>query len=281
MRNSIPKSWGLKQEQIERLYAVEVEQSNKLRRAQPDARRKMYTSVYEEYFQQLPFHPQLTLKRNEDATRDRVEYQLRQVMPFIKGCERFVEVGAGDCSLSKAVSAHCNEVIALEVSSVVSGDARLPANVKLVLFDGFKIPLPDNNVDVVYSNQLMEHLHPDDAMIQLGEIYRILKNGGVYICITPNRITGPHDISRFFTDKPVGFHLREYSSGDLRSLFLSSGFSNVIFYNILKGKKIGVPFLIVGFVEWILENLPITLRTNLLKFFLIRFAFNAMIGAVK
>jgi hypothetical protein len=30
------------------------------------------------------------------------------------------------------------------------------------------------------------------------EINRILKPGGQYLCATPSRVTGPHDISVFF-----------------------------------------------------------------------------------
>src|SRR6185295_10939699 len=119
-------------------------------------------------------------------------YQLRQILPFIKGTETFLEIGAGDCSLSVAVASICKEIIALEVSNEIAGVSGLPNNVKLILFNGFDIPLEDASVDISYSNQLMEHLHPSDAGDQLRSIFRVLRKGGSYICITPNRITGPH-----------------------------------------------------------------------------------------
>ena len=87
-----------------------------------------------------------------------------------------------------------------------------------------RIPVPDGSVDVAYSNQLMEHLHPDDAVEQLAQIFRALRQGAAYICITPNRLCGPHDISRFFDSVPRGFHLREYSNSDLVWIFTSAGF---------------------------------------------------------
>jgi predicted SAM-dependent methyltransferase len=37
------------------------------------------------------------------------------------------------------------------------------------------------SVDLAYSNQLMEHLHPDDASEQLANVYRALKPGGVTV----------------------------------------------------------------------------------------------------
>jgi hypothetical protein len=64
---------------------------------------------------------------------------------------------------------------------------------------------------VAYSYQLMEHLHPGDALEQLVNIYQALKRDSVYCCVTPNRISGPHDISVYFDTVAQGLHLKEYS----------------------------------------------------------------------
>jgi hypothetical protein len=63
----------------------------------------------------------------------------------------------------------------------------------------------------------MEHLHPEDALEQLQKIRRTLARGGVYVCITPNRVNGPHDVSGLFDDEARGLHLREYSTRWSRS----------------------------------------------------------------
>ena len=127
------------------------------------------------------------------------------------------------------------KVIALEVSDEIVSNIDFPKNASCVIFDGFNIPLNENSADVAYSNQLMEHLHPEDAEEQLMSIYKILKPGGTYTCITPNRLTGPHDISRFYTSELVGFHLKEYSATDLKNVFKKVGFSIIIFFlNLLR-----------------------------------------------
>jgi len=87
------------------------------------------------------------------------------------------------------------QVYAVDVSVEAVGAIDPPENFSLIISDGVSVPVPGGSVDVAWSAQLMEHLHPDDAREQLGNIYRALKPGGVYICITPNRISGPHDIS--------------------------------------------------------------------------------------
>src|SRR5689334_21989299 len=102
MDRSIPASWGLGMAELEQIYRVEVEQADKLRRAVPAERKQLYSSVYEEYFRKLPFHPQLTIKHNEEAKQQRVDYQLRQILQLIRQAETFLEIGAGDASLSIA-----------------------------------------------------------------------------------------------------------------------------------------------------------------------------------
>lgn len=47
-----------------------------------------------------------------------------------------------------------------------------------------KYPFPDNHFDVVFSKSVIEHLREPDYLID--EAYRVLKPGGVFICLTPS-----------------------------------------------------------------------------------------------
>ncbi|WP_352827125.1 class I SAM-dependent methyltransferase [Mesorhizobium sp. M0159] len=69
-----------------------------------------------------------------------------------------------------------------------------PANFQFAKIDGIHLPFADNSLDFVFSGRLMEHLHPDDAVRQLSQLYRVLVPGGAYYCITTHAVTGPHDI---------------------------------------------------------------------------------------
>jgi predicted SAM-dependent methyltransferase len=51
------------------------------------------------------------------------------------------------------------------------------SNFRFVKTSGVEIPLADASVGLAHSDQLMEHLHIDDAEPQLREVYRILKPG--------------------------------------------------------------------------------------------------------
>lgn len=48
------------------------------------------------------------------------------------------------------------------------------------------IPFPDNSVDVVWSQHLIEHLTNDESKDLLKEIYRVLKVGGVTMHTMPH-----------------------------------------------------------------------------------------------
>jgi SAM-dependent methyltransferase len=119
------------------------------------------------------------------------------------------------------------KVLALEVSPTIAAGIEQDGSLEVVLTDGTSIPVPEGSVDVAFSNQLMEHLHPDDALVQLRNIHRALAAGGRYVCFTPSRITGPYDVSRHFDRVATGFHLHEYTTGELVRLFRRVGFRRV------------------------------------------------------
>jgi len=85
---------------------------------------------------------------------------------------------------------------------------------------------PCEAYDVVVSNQVVEHLHPEDLGAHLKAIFGILKAEGRYVFSTPHRYTGPHDISQVFKlDEPKGMHLKEYTYRELVEAIRGAGFS--------------------------------------------------------
>jgi SAM-dependent methyltransferase len=102
----------------------------------------------------------------------------------------------------------------------------------------------------------MEHLHPEDAMEQLGNIYTALRPGGIYICVTPNRVSGPHDISMYFDDVATGFHMKEYTVFELAEIFRKAGFSKVKRFISFKGRTFVLPLFPADVMEKVLIGLP-------------------------
>jgi SAM-dependent methyltransferase len=245
-------------EQIREHYVVERELADRLRTAPRGERAALYGAVYDELFRRLPHHPQLLAQGASLAERRRksVEHQWRFARRFIPRDGVFLEIGAGDCALSIRAAGIAQRVYAIDVSDELTRRVALPANVELRLTDGAAVPAPSGAVHVAFSNQLMEHLHPEDALEQLRDIQRTLVPGGVYLCITPNRLTGPHDISGHFDEQATGLHLREYSARELRTLFREAGFREVRFFAGARGRYVRVPYALVALAEAALEPLP-------------------------
>ena len=106
----------------------------------------------------------------------------------------------------------------------------------------------------------MEHLHPDDALLQLTNVVRAIRPGGAYICLTPNRVSGPHDVSRGFNKVATGFHLREYTGREIRETFLSAGFARIDFYAGGRGRYVRIPTALALSAEVAFERLPTGVR---------------------
>jgi hypothetical protein len=114
----------------------------------------------------------------------------------------------------------------------------------------------------------MEHLHPEDALEQLQNIYKSLAPSGIYICITPNRLSEPHDISKYFDEEATGFHLKEYTVTELYELFRTVGFSKVSWLKSNKRMHIEIPLLasvvpLIKASEAALSTLPSSLRRKI------------------
>ncbi len=248
------------QEQLREHYLIERELADKLRAASREERRTLYRSVYDELFKRVPLHPGLTRKASPEATQVAVSNQLRFLRRFLRRDHTFLEVGPGDCALSFAVAKMVQKVYAVDVSSAIAENPSTPANFELIISDGSSINVLPNSIDLAYSNQLLEHLHPDDALEQLQNVHRALKPGGKYVCITPNRLDGPHDISRYFTETATGFHLREYTIGEGSDLFRRAGFARVSAFFGVKGRFIRLPVRFFGSFETLLGTLPSSFR---------------------
>lgn len=263
-------------ERIVAHYELERRLADRLRAAPAEQRAQAYSEVYRELFDTLFDHPQ----RGNVVQLNRAETELRALVPFLTRETRFLELGCGDAVIAYRVARRCAEAFGLDVTDQLLREPR-PDNFRFLKTGGSDIPLEDEAVDLVYSNQLLEHLHPDDARGQLHEAHRVLRRGGCYLCATPNSLNGPHDISEYFDKKATGLHIREYQRRELRRLFRSIGFREVRLLWTPKGKSISIPSSLLTAVEVALSVLPFAIRSRLAKGRFLYGPLNAKIVAVK
>lgn len=257
-------------ERIEVHYRLERALASRLRSALAHERTRVYTEVYEELFTSLPDHPMVASRRKEGATK--VSKSLKLLSPYLHETTRFLEIGCGDAALIIAAAGAVDTAYGLDVTDALIDYPSAPGNFKFVRTSGVEIPLPTASVNFAYSDQLMEHLHPEDAEAQLREVRRVLAPGGRYRCSTPNRYIGPTDISVYYDYEATGFHLHEYSYRSLSQLMLSAGFQSVEFVAPVRGRDIPIPATLGALLETMLSLLPRRLRAKLARFKPIRVA---------
>ena len=83
-----------------------------------------------------------------------------------------MEVGCGDCTLSRRLAGYVERVYALEVSEDLMGRLGGPPNLVRMLYDGARIPVPEASIDLAFSARLVP--------VQLPGVCRALRDGGVF-----------------------------------------------------------------------------------------------------
>jgi SAM-dependent methyltransferase len=243
-------------DQIRAHYEVERELADRLRQAPAHERLRLYSEVYDALFERVPDHPQLSKAVHKAVRTREVAAELGFLDRFLTPNIVFLELGAGDCALAMKVVPSVKMTYALDVSDVITAAARECGGIHVVLSDGVSVDVPPGTIDVAYSNQLMEHLHPDDARVQLTNIWRSLAPGGRYVCVTPNRLSGPHDVSQYFDSVATGFHLKEYTVIELSRLMKDVGFSSVASYVSGRDRTLKLPVPVISSLEAVLQRFP-------------------------
>ena len=256
MPRKIPKEESRNIDQLRKHYEVEKELADRLRKSEKEERTHLYNELYEELFRRVPNHPQLVRKADENSRNDKIDNQMSVLKNYLDLETVFLEVGAGDCSLSLEVAKRVAQVYAVDVSETIARNHSAPRNFALRISDGCTIDVPSGAVTLAYSNQLMEHLHPEDAKVQLRNIYNSLRPGGRYLCITPNRLTGPHDISKYFDDIARGFHMKEYTVTELAIAMKDVGFKTFEIIWVLRGRPYRFSIEYIQALERVLQMIP-------------------------
>ncbi|MEI7895988.1 MAG: class I SAM-dependent methyltransferase [bacterium] len=126
-----------------------------------------------------------------------------------------LEMGCGEGYGTSLMSEHVEKITGLDVDANAVDHAQNKygsSNCTFTLYDGRKIPFRDNTFDAVISFQVIEHVEDDANFV--AEIFRILKNNGIFIVTTPNRTLRLKP-----GQKPWNkFHLREYSPDQFEML---------------------------------------------------------------
>jgi SAM-dependent methyltransferase len=268
---------GRSLEQVMHHYRVEKSIAERLKHSTRVERSHIFSTMYDELFRQVPDHPRLTRRQSDQLTRIACARKLAAVRSLLKKTTVFVEFAPGDCRFAFEVSKHVQHVYGVDISDQRNPDDVTPVNFTLVVYDGYRLDSLDNAIDVVFSDQLIEHFHESDTKAHFELIYRLLKAGGQYLFRTPHYLTGPHDVSKYFSYKPECFHLKEWTYAEIETLLASLGYSQFHTYWSAKGINIRVPKNYFVFCEFIFGRIPKRHVRRLTQFLLP----SLCVGAVK
>ena len=255
-----PKA-GRTPEQIRRHYEVEKRLARKLKETQSrEDRKTLYRTMYDKLFEEVPDHPRLQGLRSRIDERRVILSKSTCVERFLDKSATIVEFGPGDCNFLLSICDRVKKAYGVDISDQRDLSKKTPSNFELIVYDGYDPKIEAASADLVFSDQLIEHIHPDDIQDHFRMVKQILRPGGRYVFRTPHRFSGPHDVSGFFSDDAEGFHLCEWTYFDLKRIVSACGYSRWESYWCAKRIFAKIPVCVFCLLESILDRLPKRLK---------------------
>jgi 2-polyprenyl-3-methyl-5-hydroxy-6-metoxy-1,4-benzoquinol methylase len=232
---------------------LEFEYAEKLRNSDAATRKLLYSEAYDS----VGSHRVFRSDRPEDRTAGTSSELVDWMAQFIGPQEDVLEVGCGRGYTCLKLAPRVRSIVGTDVSELALEEARTVlasagiVNATIENVSGYEL-LPHfarGQFDSVISIEVVEHLHPDDAEEHLRQVFALLRPGGKYLTITPNRLDGPHDITREeypHLKRAIGFHLNETTYREMVALMKRIGFRRFRSFEPVsrgagKRKAIGLP----------------------------------------
>jgi methionine biosynthesis protein MetW len=141
------------------------------------------------------------IPRKADELKDRYRKVLKIFSRY--KFDRILDVGCGDGNFSVLLKEACKakEVYGIEISEKDVESARKNGVKAYQLdIDEGDFPFEDNYFDAIFAGEVIEHLYDTDHF--LDEIYRVLKENGVFVLTTPNLASWQNRISLLLGYQP-------------------------------------------------------------------------------
>lgn len=116
---------------------------------------------------------------------------------------KVLDVGCGEGNSEEKFKAHQQDItwFGLDIAESPEVKARKKTEGNFYTFDGVNIPFEENYFDIVYSNQVFEHVRHPEALLK--EIHRVLKPTGYFIGSVS--YLEPYHSFSFWNYTPYGF----------------------------------------------------------------------------
>lgn len=114
-----------------------------------------------------------------------------------------IDLGCGTGASYDAFSARGQNVlwVGLDIPDSPEANAQPRRVLPFCTYDGVRIPLSDQSVDIVYSRQVLEHVRHPECL--LSEVFRVLRPDGIFVGSTSH--LEPFHSRSYWNYTPYGF----------------------------------------------------------------------------
>ncbi|MCA1839407.1 MAG: class I SAM-dependent methyltransferase [Actinomycetota bacterium] len=224
----IPESAVVTEEMVLEHWDLERQLTDELKASTPEDRWAVFEEAYTRLYRELDWMNKVI----ETANRAPDEFQFGDWLFMIGSPPRSVyEVGSGRGELIRFLATQGYACKGTEVTRQ-RGEmlAEHHPNLTWGTTDGIHLGRFEeaSSFDAVISDQVIEHLHPDDIVEHFKGAIDILRPGGSYSFVTPHRLYGPLDLSRVFgKTEPECMHLKEYTYREIVVALRDAGFADI------------------------------------------------------
>jgi SAM-dependent methyltransferase len=208
-------------------WELEKALTKQLLASTPSNRKTVFYEAYNTLYNELPWLVKTGTASDGNSTKVYTTRWL-SLLNDVKG-KHIYEIGSGNGQLITFLADQGGICTGTEISENRPNKHPHP-NLEWHETDGVNLIKYESEAsyDFVISDQLIEHLHPDDIGIHFKNACQLLKSGGKYIFYTPHYYKGPGDVSLVFgTLEAEGMHLKEYKFHEIFKLLKAAGFTKI------------------------------------------------------
>lgn len=251
---SIPDDHEVTEAMVTRHWELESGLTRELLASTREARFGIFENAYSRLYSELDWLNVALQKFDNSAAFTRYAGEWLRVVG--EAGSSLYEIGSGKGEL---IAYLAKSGIKCKGSEVTSQRGRMHVdpdiqNLSWGVSDGVNINVfePFDAFDVVISDQVIEHLHPDDVALHFCSVRSVLRSGGRYVFNTPHFLTGPHDVSRVFGCKYAsGMHLKEYSYRQLIQIADHAEFADFFHAGFYGKARSRFPGMRPSFAVWL------------------------------
>jgi len=214
---------GIPKERLVDAFHIEREFHNRiLKEPEPQKRATLYAEVYRRVHVLYRKSSFVSLAQNP---KERVVRMFRRELRD----KSILDVGCGDGAFLFCVHRllRHRDLVGMDISTPVIPEETTGLRFREANIVNFSV---DRTFDVVFSDNVMEHLAPSDLSSHLRSVRKAVRDDGLFILLTPNRLFGPSDVTRIldysYSNRipAQGTHLNESSYSELLPLLRRHGF---------------------------------------------------------